>query len=260
MTAVVEDGAPRADWASLGPERQVEISRAIILAGGLGMRLRPYTMVLPKPLIPIGDRPILEHIIRQLRAVGVRRVDLCLGRHLGTLIQTYFSQAVLPDDVEVAFHWEDTPQGTAGALRNIPDLDEPFVAMNGDILTTVDFRQLLATHREREAALTIAMQRERVEVALGVIDCEDGRITGYHEKPSLTYDVSMGIYVYDPRALRHLPSEGACQFPELVLRLIAAGEHVVPFRTDAVWYDIGTLADYERALRHVQAEPHLFQA
>ena len=260
MTAVVEDQIPGTDWAPSRPEREVEITRAIILAGGLGMRLRPYTMVLPKPLIPIGDRPILEHIIRQLGAIGVRRVDLCLGRHLGTLIQTYFSQAGLPDDIEVACHWEEAPLGTAGALRNIPDLDAPFIAMNGDILTTVDFGELLATHVEQEAALTIAMQRERVEVALGVIDCDDGRITGYHEKPSLFYDVSMGIYVYDPRALRHLPSEGPCQFPELVLRLIAAGERVVPFRTDAVWYDIGTLADYERALRHVQAEPHLFQA
>jgi NDP-sugar pyrophosphorylase family protein len=92
-----------------------------------------------------------------------------------------------------------------------------------------------------------------------VIDCLDGRITGYHEKPSLAYDVSMGIYVYDPRALRHLPSEGPCQFPDLVLRLIAAGDRVAAYRSDAVWYDIGTLADYERALRHVHDEPRLFQ-
>jgi NDP-sugar pyrophosphorylase family protein len=260
MTAVVKDESPRGDCAPQSQARQVEITRAIILAGGLGMRLRPYTMVLPKPLIPIGDRPILEHIIRQLHAAGVRRVELCLGRHLGTLIQTYFSQAMLPDDVEVAIHWEDAPLGTAGALRNIPDLDVPFIAMNGDILTTVDFQALLATHVEQRAALTIAMQRERVQVGLGVIECNNGRITGYREKPSLVYDVSMGIYVYDPRALRHLPSEGPCQFPELVLRLIAAGERVVPFRTDAVWYDIGTLADYERALRHVQSDPDLFQA
>jgi len=224
------------------------------------MRLRPYTMVLPKPLIPIGDRPILEHIIRQLGAAGIRRVDLCLGRHLGTLIQTYFSQAVLPEDIEVAFHWEDAPQGTAGALRGIPDLDAPFIAMNGDILTTVDFGRMLQTHVEQGAALTIAMQRERVNVGLGVIDCDDGRITGYHEKPSLFYDVSMGIYVYDPRALRHMPPSGAFQFPDLVLKLIAAGERVVPFRTEAVWYDIGTLADYERALKHMQTEPHLFEA
>jgi NDP-sugar pyrophosphorylase family protein len=234
------------------------VTRAIILAGGLGMRLRPYTMVLPKPLIPIGDRPIVEHIIRQLAAGGVTQIDICLGRHLGALIQTYLCQAVLPEGVELAFHWEEEPQGTAGALRAVPAVDAPFIAMNGDILTTVDFQQLLATHLEHDAALTIATQRERVDVALGVIDSEDSRVTGYHEKPSLDYEVSMGIYVYAPRALRHLPVEGPCQFPELVLRLIEAGERVVPYRTDAYWYDIGTLSEYERAMCHMHGEPDLF--
>jgi NDP-sugar pyrophosphorylase family protein len=243
---------------AISPARSPRVTRAIILAGGLGMRLRPYTMVLPKPLIPIGDRPIIEHIIRQLAATGVTRVDICLGRHLGALIQTYLSQAILPGDVELAFHWEEEPQGTAGALRGVPALDGAFIAMNGDILTTVDFGELLATHVRHEAALTIAMQRERVDVALGVIDSQDGLITGYHEKPSLDYDVSMGIYVYEPRALDHLPAEGPCQFPELVLRLLAAGERVVPFRTDACWYDIGTFSDYERAMRHTRADPDLF--
>jgi NDP-mannose synthase len=234
------------------------VTRAIILAGGLGTRLRPYTMVLPKPLIPIGDRPIIEHIIRQLAAGGITHIDICLGRHLGALIQTYLCQAVLPEGVELAFHWEEEPQGTAGALRGIPAPDAPFIAMNGDILTTVDFRQLLATHLEHDAALTIAMQRERVDVAFGVIESDGCRVTGYHEKPSLDYDVSLGIYVYAPRALEHLPAEGPCQFPELVLRLLDAGERVVPYRTDACWYDIGTLPDYERAMGHVHVEPELF--
>ena len=121
--------------------------RAVILAGGLGMRLRPYTMVLPKPLIPVGDHPILEHIIRRLAASGVRRVDLCLGTHLGALIETYFKHATdLPDELEFAFHWEDEPLGTAGALRTIEDLDDTFIAMNGDMLTTLDYSELLAAH------------------------------------------------------------------------------------------------------------------
>jgi NDP-sugar pyrophosphorylase family protein len=237
----------------------VGTTRAVVLAGGLGLRLRPYTMVLPKPLIPIGDRPILEHIVRRLAASGVRRVDLCLGRRHGALIQTYFSQAVLPEGLELVCHWEEEPLGTAGALQTIPDLDTPFIATNGDILTTVDFRALLAVHLEQEAALTIAMRRERVNVGLGVIDCEDGRITGYREKPSLHYDVSIGIYVYGPRALRLLPRKGPFQFPELVLRLLEAGERVVPFRTDAVWFDIGTISEYERALRHVESCPELLE-
>jgi NDP-mannose synthase len=234
-------------------------TRAVVLAGGLGMRLRPYTMVLPKPLIPIGDMPILEHIIRRLMSAGVRRVDLCLGRHLGALIQTYFAQATsLHDEIELVCHWEDEPLGTAGALRAIDDLAEPFIVMNGDILTTLDFGELMYAHHRSGAALTIAMHRKEVAIDLGVIECEDDFVIGYREKPSLDYEVSMGIYVYAPRALEVLPPDGACQFPEMVLRLIRRGERVAPFRTAATWYDIGTLTEYERALQHVRLEPELF--
>ena len=239
--------------------RGVASPRAIVLAGGLGMRLRPYTMVLPKPLIPVGDRPIVEQIIRRLAASGVTRVDVCLGRHLGALIQTYFSQTKLPPGLELVFQWEEEPQGTAGALRGVPDLDASFIAMNGDILTTVDFHAMLRTHEEHGAALTIATQRERVDVALGVIESRNDRVVGYREKPSLHYDVSMGIYIFHPRALDHLPRNGPCQFPELVLRLLEVGELVVPFRTDVPWYDIGTLSEYERALGHVSRTPEVFQ-
>jgi NDP-mannose synthase len=233
--------------------------RAVILAGGLGMRLRPYTMVLPKPLIPVGDHPILEHIIRGLAASGVRKVDLCLGTHLGALIETYFKHAsYLPGELEFAFHWEDEPLGTAGALRTIEDLDDTFIAMNGDILTTLDYSALLAAHAASGAALTIAMRRQTIDISLGVIECENGSVRGYREKPSLTYDASMGIYVYEPRALEHLPKAGACQFPEFVLRLLEAGERVVPFRSEAVWYDIGTMAEYERAVQDLRCRPELF--
>src|SRR5512144_554337 len=117
--------------------------RAVVLAGGLGTRLRPYTTVLPKPLVPVGDRPILEHILRQLHASGVRVVDLCVG-HLGELIQVYFSQSnSLPDDLDLRWHWETEPLGTAGALRLIPDLGGTFLAMNGDVLTNLDYGALV---------------------------------------------------------------------------------------------------------------------
>jgi NDP-sugar pyrophosphorylase family protein len=223
------------------------------------MRLRPYTMVLPKPLIPIGDMPILEHIIRRLMSAGVRRVDLCLGRHLGALIQTYFWQATsLHDEIELVCHWEDEPLGTAGALRAIEDLAEPFIVMNGDILTTLDFGALMDAHHRSGAVLTIAMHRKEVAIDLGVIESENDCVTGYREKPSLDCEVSMGVYVYDPRALKLLPPQGPCQFPDMVLRLLRQGEHVAPFRTDATWYDIGTLTEYERALNHVRVEPELF--
>jgi NDP-mannose synthase len=231
----------------------------VILAGGLGTRLPPYKMVLPKPLIPVAEHPILEHIIRRLAASGVRRVDVWLGRPLGGLIQTYFSQPrALPSGVQLEYYWEEEPLGTAGALRGIPDLDGRFIVMNGDILTTLDYGALFEAHAASGAALTIAMQRETVDVSLGVIECVNGQVSGYREKPKLTYDVSMGIYVYERRALDALPAEGPCQFPELVIRLLDAGELVHAFRSDAVWYDIGTFAEYERALADLRTRPGLF--
>lgn len=231
--------------------------RAVLLAGGRGQRLRPYTTVIPKPLIPVGDRPIMEHIVRRLHACGVRHVDVCLG-HLGELIQTYFAQAAnLPDDLRLEWHWEHEPLGTAGALKVVPGLDGTFIAMNGDILTTLDYNELLSFHRERGAALTVAMHPRRVEIDLGVIESSGDYITGYREKPKLDYDVSMGIYVYEPRALDHIP-DGVFQFPDLVLALIAAEEQVAAFRSEAEWYDVGTFEELERATRVFAERPDAF--
>ena len=143
--------------------------RAIILAGGLGTRLRPYTTVIPKPLVPIGDRPVLEHIIRSLARSGVDRIDLCVN-HLGQLIWAYLANAELPPDLQLAFHWETEPLGTAGAVGAVTDLEGTFIVMNGDVLTTLDYRELVDFHLEREAALTIAMHGKRVEIDLGVIE------------------------------------------------------------------------------------------
>jgi NDP-mannose synthase len=232
--------------------------RAVILAGGFGTRLRPYTAILPKPLVPVGDRPILEHILRRLHSSGVREVDLCVG-HLGELIQVYFSQAdALPNDLDLRWHWEDEPLGTAGALRLIPDLGGTFIAMNGDILTTLDYRELIAFHERNGAALTVAMHARRVEIDLGVIETEGDRITGWREKPKLDYEVSMGIYVYDERALAHLAAEGPCQFPDLVQRLLDAGETVSAFRSEAEWFDIGTVPEHQRAVEAFERDPEVF--
>jgi NDP-sugar pyrophosphorylase family protein len=232
--------------------------RAVILAGGLGLRLRPYTTILPKPLVPVGDRPILEHILRRLHRSGVRSVDLCVG-HLGELIQLYFSQSdSLPPDLELRWHWEDEPLGTAGALRLVSDLAGTFIVMNGDILTTLDYRELVDFHHEKDAALTIAMQGKRVELDLGVIEAADGLVHNYIEKPTFRYRVSTGIYVYDERALSHLPG-GPCQFPELVLRLLAADERVAAWETDAEWFDIGTVGEYERAAADVERSPERYR-
>lgn len=231
--------------------------RAVILAGGQGTRLRPYTTVIPKPLVPVGDRPVLEHIVRSLYAAGVHQIDICVG-HLGELIRLYVEQLDLSRKIAFSFRWEPEPLGTAGALAVVPGLEGTFIVMNGDILTTLSYRKLLDFHGEYDAALTIAMRAEHVNLELGVIETSDVFVTGYREKPTLHCDVSMGIYVYDERALRYLPA-GACQFPELVLRLIDAGERVVAYRADdADWYDIGTLAEHERAATEFERAPERF--
>jgi NDP-mannose synthase len=232
--------------------------KAVILAGGLGTRLRPYTTVLPKALVPVGDRPILEHILHRLTACGVTEVDLCIG-HLGELIQAYFSQgSTLPPDLELRWHWEDEPLGTAGALTRVDGLDETFIAMNGDILTTLDYRELVRHHHQSGAVLTVAMHAGRVDVDLGVIEHSDGFITGYREKPTLHYDASMGIYVYEPRAFEFVPRGQPFQFPDLVLRMLDEGEPVAAYPSAAEWYDIGTLGEYERATDDFNKRPELF--
>ena len=230
--------------------------RAVILAGGLGTRLRPYTTVIPKPLVPIGDRPVLEHIIRSLVRSGVDHIDLCVN-HLGELILIYLANADIPPEVRLAFHWESEPLGTAGALAMVPDLEGTFIVVNGDVLTTLDYRALVEHHEEQGAALTVAMHGKRVNIDLGVIESDNGLVNNYIEKPSLRYKVSMGAYVYDERALAHLP-DGLCQFPDLVLRLLDAGEPVAAYRSAAEWFDIGTVAEYERASEAVRAHPDRF--
>jgi NDP-mannose synthase len=231
--------------------------RAVILAGGKGTRLRPYTTVLPKPLVPMGDRPILELILRQLVRDGFDRADLCVG-HLGELIQVYLSEsAELPDDLELEFHWEHEPLGTAGALRTIPGLDEPFLVMNGDILTDLDYAALMSAHVDGGAALTIACHRREVKIDLGVIEASDRSVTGFVEKPSMDFNVSMGIYAYSPSTLAHIPA-GPFDFPDVVRALIDAEEPVSVYRHEGQWFDIGTYTDYELALEEVRRQPDLF--
>lgn len=226
--------------------------RAVILAGGLGTRLAPYTTVLPKPLIPVGQRPILELIIRQLAARGFTRVELCVA-HLGELIRAYLEQSgAVPDGVEINYHWEDRPLGTAGAVRDLERTQESMLVMNGDILTTLDYADLLRFHEESGAALTIATYSKEVNIDLGVIEGDGASVSGYVEKPTLSYEVSMGIYVYGPEAVERIPP-GRFDFPDLVLALLDEGLEVAKYAFDGAWYDIGTPVEHERA-REAYAE------
>jgi NDP-sugar pyrophosphorylase family protein len=220
--------------------------RAAILAGGLGTRLAPYTTVLPKPLIPIGERPILELIIRQLAAAGFTRVDLCVA-HLGELIRAYLTESgSVPSTIDIDYHWEDEPSGTAGAIRELERDGDPLLVMNGDILTTLDYAELVKFHSEQESALTIASHVKEVKIDLGVLEGAETAVSDYVEKPTLTYEVSMGIYVYSPDAIDRIPP-GRFDFPDLVLALLADGLPVRKYTFDGAWYDVGTADELQRA-------------
>ena len=142
-------------------------------------------------------------------------------------------------------------------MRPCPISKGRFIVVNGDVLTTLDYRELVEHHEQQDAALTVAMRNKRVNIDLGVIESDDGLVRNYIEKPSLRYQVSMGVYVYDERALACLP-EGICQFPDLVLRLLDAGERVAAFQSDADWWDIGTVGEYERAAADVERYPEKY--
>jgi NDP-sugar pyrophosphorylase family protein len=235
--------------------------RAVILAGGRGTRLAPITAVLPKPLVPVGEMPILEIVVRQLAAAGFTRATLTLG-YLGELIRAFFAtHKRLTRLMDVDFVQEEQPTGTAGSLTLVEGLDETFLVMNGDVLTTLDYQELIRFHHAEGAVLTIASHRKRVKIDLGVMELDSSgrRVTGYIEKPEKTYPVSMGVYVYEPRALDFIPRNEYFDFPSLVLRLIAAGERVACFANDSLWLDIGRHEDYAQAQEVFERERARFR-
>lgn len=219
--------------------------RAVILAGGKGTRLAPYTTAFPKPLVPVGDMPILEIVVRQLVAAGVTRITLAVG-HLAELIRAFFSTHELAEVIE--YSHERTPLGTVGPLAQIPDLDESFLVMNGDVLTTLDYQALIAYHADRGAWLTIASHERRVDLDFGILELGDGpTVVDYLEKPTQTHSVSMGIYMFDPRVLQYIPHGRRLDFPDLVKALLADRRPVTAYRFDGIWLDIGRPDDYARA-------------
>ena len=220
--------------------------KAVILAGGKGTRLSPYTKVLPKPLMPIGDMPILEVILRQIKIAGIDDVVLTVG-HLSELLRAFFQDGSRLG-LNISYNFEDSPLGTAGPIAFVPNLEETFLVMNGDVLSTVPLRELLQFHKENNAIATIATHHRRVKVDLGVIQWDgDARVTGYIEKPTYDYSVSMGIYVFEPKVLSYIPKGEYYDFPDLVKKLIGVGEKVIGYRFDGYWQDLGRPDDYESA-------------
>ncbi len=220
--------------------------KAVILAGGKGTRLAPYTKILPKPLMPIGEMPILEVILRQMKFAGVDHFILTVG-HLSTLLRTFFQDGS-QWGAHIDYSYEEKPLGTAGPIALIDGLDDTFLVSNGDVLTTLPLRELIHFHRENEAAATIAVHHRQVKIDLGVIQWDGtSRITGYIEKPTYDYSVSMGIYVFEPRVIQYIPRGEYLDFPDLVRILISAGEKVVGYNFEGYWQDLGRPDDYEVA-------------
>jgi NDP-sugar pyrophosphorylase family protein len=222
--------------------------RAIIFAGGRGTRLAPFTSILPKPLMPIGDRAILELVINQLADCGIGDVTLCVG-YLSHLIEAVVGDGTA-HGVNVKYVREEEALGTAAPLRLVEDLNDTFIAMNGDVLTTLDFGDLLRHHRESGSIVTIATRERPIQIDYGVLHVRSSgdRVYKYIEKPQRTSIVSMGIYVLEPEALAYIPPEGHFDFPDLVKALLRAREPVSALRFDGLWFDIGRRDDYEEAV------------
>jgi NDP-mannose synthase len=233
--------------------------KAIILAGGKGSRLGPYTTVLPKPLLPVGDRAILDVVVHQLRSYGFTDLTLAVG-YLAHLIEAVFGDGS-DHGVAIEYHRERQPLGTAGALGTIEGLDDTFLAMNGDVLTGLDYAHLFAAHRRAGNILTIATHRRVVRTDYGVLEL-DGRVgetsavTGYEEKPEIPYTVSMGVYVAEPAMLDYVDAGSYLDVPDLVVRLLEEGQPVGSFLYDGYWLDIGRHEDYEKAIREYEQVKH----
>ncbi|MCX5696458.1 MAG: sugar phosphate nucleotidyltransferase [Candidatus Omnitrophica bacterium] len=220
--------------------------KAVILAGGKGTRLAPYTTIFPKPLMPLGEKPILEIVIRQLKLCGFTEIILAVG-YLSELIKAYFHDG-RSLGIKISYSKESKALGTAGPLSLIEGLNETFLVMNGDILTTIPYLKLVKYHIAKKGIATIAVHRRMLDVDFGVITVGKGNnISSYLEKPKLHYDVSMGIYVFDPGVLKYIFRNKQLDFPDLINKLLRAKEKVCAYISNDHWLDIGRHDDYETA-------------
>ncbi len=218
--------------------------KAVILAGGKGTRLAPYTHILPKPMMPVGDRAILEVILGQMSRAGISEVTLAIG-HLASLMQTFFGDGSR-FNLKISYAFEEKPLGTAGPLALVEGLTETFLVANGDIMTLLDINKLIAFHKEQKAVCTIASHQRTHQINLGVIEHAEGayKVSGYIEKPTMNFLVSMGMYVFEPKVLDYIPKGEYFDFPNLVNVLLGAKEPVACFPYDGYWRDLGNQDDY----------------
>ncbi|SYZ74427.1 Glucose-1-phosphate adenylyltransferase [Candidatus Zixiibacteriota bacterium] len=235
--------------------RSRKITQAVILAGGEGRRLLPYTKVLPKPLWPVGGLPIVEVLLRQLSAAGIKEVILAVG------YQAEMIRMIIGDGrqfgLKVRYAYEEKPLGTAGPLKKIRGLDSDFLVLNGDLLTDLPFKKFIESHFKLGRMATVAVFKRTVKVDFGVVVEKNRKIIDYREKPVLGYSVSMGIYAFRREVLKYIPDR-RFDFPDIVHKLIKVDENPAVFDFGGRWLDIGRPDDWERADRLFEKKPQLF--
>ena len=222
--------------------------RVVILAGGKGTRLKPYTKVLPKPLVPIGEMPILEVVLRQLKSFGFEKVTLSVN-HLADLIRAFFGDGSQLG-LDISYCIEDKPLGTAGSISIAKNLTDTFLVMNGDLLTTIDYDAMVQSHIDSGAVATIAVFPREVKVDFGVLEIGPNReLLDYSEKPKFNYFVSMGVNVFEKSVLEFIPQGRYLDMPTLMMNLKNTGKTVLTYNSDCEWLDIGRADDYEIAIK-----------
>ncbi|MEI6614326.1 MAG: sugar phosphate nucleotidyltransferase [Chrysiogenales bacterium] len=230
---------------------------AVILAGGVGARLQPYTISLPKPLMPVGNHPILEILVKQLKKAGIKKIIIAVG-YLESLIRAYFGDGA-KFGVEIEYSSETKPLGTAGPLRLISDkLPRTFLFLNGDILTDLNFSTMLEYHKKSKAVATIGLAKRKVDIDFGVIEIDgNGSFSKWKEKPTIEYLVSAGTYILEPEVIRSIP-DGFFNIPDLIVKLKRETKKVACYIHEGFWLDIGRLEDYQEACRLVSEKGKKF--
>lgn len=218
---------------------------AVIMAGGRGSRLHPLTDELPKTMLPVGERPLLEIIVQQLRTAGIKNLHVAI-HYKSEHITEYFGDGA-EFGVEITYLTEDRPLGTAGSLGVMKWPQETTLVINGDILTQIDFKAMLAYHREHRADLTMAAQQYDVQVPYGVLECQEGFVRGLSEKPLVKFLINAGIYMLEPAVYQFIPNDEPYDMTELIQRLMDEGRPVAAFPIHEYWIDVGDRADYEQA-------------
>ena len=227
--------------------------RAVVLAGGKGTRLKPYTITLPKPLVPVGDdMPVLEIIIRQLRSHGFDHITLAVN-HMSEIIKAFFGDGS-KWDIKIDYSEESKPLGTMGPLKNITDLPENFLVMNGDIITDLNYGSFHAAHSKRRSIFTISSFERNEQVDYGVITSEKGLLKELSEKPLIKYEVSMGVYMLSKKVLDFIPKNKEFGFDQLMYKLLKNDKKVSVKKHKKYWLDIGRPSDYQTAINDYESK------